>query len=81
MIYSWYKSINTAIGREEYVPFFADAATTLHIGVAHVRNGVEKYTRKSVTLGGRTGMLAFGCLRRRLHRFPGFLPMPYSIMT
>lgn len=59
MIYSWYKSINTAIGREEYVPFFADAATTLHIGVAHVRNGVEKYTRKSVTLGGRTGMLAF----------------------
>ena len=58
MIYSRYKSINTAIGREEYLPFFADDTTTLYISVAHVRNGVEKYTRKSVALGGRTGMIA-----------------------
>lgn len=59
MIYSRYKSINTAVEREEYLPFFADAATILDIGVAHVRNGAEKYTRKSVALGERTGMLAF----------------------
>lgn len=71
MIYSRYKSINTAIGREEYVPFFADAATTLHIGVAHVRNGVEKYTRKSVTLGGRTGMLAFRVSPARIASLSG----------
>ena len=71
MIYSRYKSINTAISREEYVPFFADTATTLHIGVAHVRNGVEKYTRKSVTLGGRTGMLAFRVSPARIASLSG----------
>ena len=71
MIYSRYKSVNTAIGREEYLPFFADAAMTLHIGVAHVRNGVEKYTRKSVALGGRTGMLAFRVSPARIASLSG----------
>lgn len=71
MIYSRYKNINTAIGREEYLPFFADATTTLHISVAHVRNGVEKYTRKSVALSGRTGMLAFRVSPARIASLSG----------
>ena len=76
MIYSRYKkNVYTALGREEYIPLYAEENSALKLGVAYLSDNNPKYIMKDISMDNRSGMMA---CRVSLSRIASLFNLPAS---